>query len=1153
MDAIYGWLQGLGLDRYAAAFAEQDIDFDVLADLTEADLIELGVSFGDRKKLLRAIAGLAGSGRSDPRRGKSKQAQNSSAQATESAAEQRHLTVMFCDLVAATELSIRYDPEDLRMIVRAYQDACAGVVARLEGFVARYMGDGILVYFGFPRAHEDDAERAVRAGLEIVEAVARLRPQDDLRLQTRVGIGTGSVVVGDLIGLGSAQEIAAVGETPNLAARLQALARPDSVVVDSTTHSLTNSIFEFEELGLQNLKGISQPAGAWRALKQRKTDRRTDTMEEQDLVPFVNRSGEITLMLDRWQSARSGQGQTILLSGEAGIGKSRLLRAFAERLIEDDHMSLTFQCTPYHQNNALYPLVERLRRLAGIAGDDPPVVGLAKMRGLFRNSAIDSEDALRLFAPLLSVKTVDQEKARVTPQADMDRLLDVLLQETEAMAARKPVLMMVEDLHWIDPTSLEFLQRLSQRLGEMQLLLILTVRPEAEARMRPLFPATGLALDRLQRPACETIIRHIAQHKDFPQFLVDTIAERTDGVALFIEQLTKAVLESDAVVDLGDRYEIAGEQPALSIPTTLRGSLLARLDRHPAAREVAQIGAVIGRDFGFKMLAAISALPEEELNRALDRLVETGLLYKAGVVPKAVFRFKHALVQEMAYSSLLKKKRRRLHAEIAIFLEDRSPQITLTEPELLAHHYTEAGLPHRAITYRMKAGERAIQRSALNEAVSEIDLGLSLLPSLTDEADKRTQELYLRVAQATALRATRGTGAPETGAAWARAQTLCGNKEDKALLFRILYGRFLFHQGNADLEKARTFGESLLDLGRQLGNDGALLRGHSAIGRTAFGQGDFAEARLHLEKAIALNDPAGTSGTSTGDGGTGSTNTGGQPELPVIDLCYLSWTSFALGYPETALKQCWRSLEIAEAGAASYDLVVANGNACYLHQLRQDHNAVRRCAQNVIGMATEKGFPHWRSLGAMFQGWLKAAVGQTEEGIAIFQSALSEHRATGEVLEVCYFLGLLGEMLGRHGQVEAGLDHIAQALALVEQTGERWYEAELHRTRGSLLLQAGGIEDPAVDACFETALNLASGQQARLWELRAAVSLSRLRLSRGQTAEARQTLEPVYRWFKPEGALSKGEAPGSYGPGEDGADRRDAAELFCSLSVAAEP
>lgn len=1146
MDAIYGWLQGLGLDRYAAAFAEQDIDFDVLADLTEADLIELGVSFGDRKKLLRAIAGLAGSGTAGPRRGKAKPGQSDGQPATESAAEQRHLTVMFCDLVAATELSIRYDPEDLRMIVRAYQDACAGVVARLEGFVARYMGDGVLVYFGFPRAHEDDAERAVRAGLEIVEAVARLRPQADLRLQTRVGIGTGSVVVGDLIGLGSAQEIAAVGETPNLAARLQALARPDSVVVDSTTHSLTRSIFEFEELGLQNLKGISQPAGAWRALKQRKTDRRTDTMEEKDLVPFVNRSGEITLMLDRWQSARNGQGQTILLSGEAGIGKSRLLRAFAERLIEDDHMSLTFQCTPYHQNNALYPLVERLRRLAGIAADDPPVVGLAKMRGLFRNSAIDSEDALRLFAPLLSVKAVEQEKARVAQQADMDRLLDVLLQETDAMAARKPLLMMVEDLHWIDPTSLEFLQRLSQRLGDMRLLLILTVRPEAEAKMRPLFPATGLALDRLQRPACETIIRHIAQHKDFPQFLVDTIAERTDGVALFIEQLTKAVLESDAVVDLGDRYEIAGEQPALSIPTTLRGSLLARLDRHPAAREVAQIGSVIGRDFSFKMLAAISALPEDELNRALDRLVETGLLYKAGVVPKAVFRFKHALVQEMAYSSLLKKKRRRLHAEIAIFLEDRSPHIVVTEPELLAHHYTEAGLPHRAITYRMKAGERAIQRSALNEAVSEIDLGLSLLPSLTDEADKRTQELYLRVAQATALRATRGTGAPETGAAWARAQTLCSNKEDKALLFRILYGRFLFHQGNADLEKARTFGESLLDLGRQLGNDGALLRGHSAIGRTAFGQGDFVEARQHLEQAIALNDPAGTYSNNTG-----GNNMVGQPELPVIDLCYLSWTSFALGYPETALKQCWRSLEIAEAGAVSYDLVVANGNACYLHQLRQDHNAVRRCAQNVIGLATEKGFPHWRSLGAMFQGWLQATGGQTAEGIALFQSALSEHRATGEVLEVCYFLGLLAEMLGSNRQAEAGLDHVAQALALVEQTGERWYEAELHRTKGNLLLQAQATEDPAAETCFETALSLAARQQARLWELRAAVSLSRLRLARGQAAAARETLEPVYRWFKPGGKLPKGEVADGYGPGEDGADRRDAAELLENLAVTA--
>ncbi|NIA72173.1 AAA family ATPase [Pelagibius litoralis] len=1134
MSSLYAWLQGLGLDRYAAIFAEQDIDFDLLVDLTEADLIELGMSFGDRKKMLRAIAALireeeTGEGRTVPRQ----------------VAEQRHLTVMFCDLVGSTELSIRYDPEDLRTIVRSYQDTCAGVISRLEGFIARYMGDGVLVYFGFPRAHEDDAERAIRAGLEIVEAVGRLRPQADLQLQTRVGIGTGSVVVGDLIGLGSAQEIAAVGETPNLASRLQALANPDCVVVDNTTYSLASNAFDFEDLGPQSLKGISLPAGAWRALGQRPAERRAETLEEMDLVPFVNRSGEITLMLDRWKMAQAGQGQIILLSGEAGIGKSRLLRAFAERLDGDDHIALTFHCTPYHKNNALYPLIERLRRVAGISGDDPPVVALAKLRGLFKNSAIDSEDTARLFAPLLSLKTVAQEKASGERQADMGRLLDVLLQETEMMAQHRTVLMMVEDLHWIDPTSLEFLQRLSQRLSGLRILLILTVRPEAESQMRPLFPATGLALDRLQRPECETIIRHIAQHKNFPQVLVDTIAERTDGVALFIEQLTKAVIESDAVVDLGDRYEIAGEQPALSIPTTLRGSLLARLDRYPAAREIAQTGAVIGREFSYKMLAAISGLPDAELRRALDRLVETELLYRAGAAPNATLRFKHALVQEMAYSSLLKKKRRRLHAESAVFLEDHNPQLALSEPALLAHHYTEAGLPHRAVAYRLKAGERAIRRSAMTEAVREIDLGLDLLESLTDETDRRGLELHLRVAQATALRATRGTGAPETGAAWARAQTLCGTQGNKSLLFRILYGRFLFHQGNADLQKARIFGESLLDLGRQLDEEGALLRGHSAIGRTAFGQGDFAEARHHLEQAIALSNPARPA----------ARHEVGRPELPVLDLCYLSWTSFALGYPETALQQCWRSLEIAEGGAVSYDLVVANGNACYLHQLRQDHAAVRRCAQNVINLSTEKGFPHWRSLGVMFQGWLMAATGQSAEGIAVFQTALAEHRATGEVLEVCYFLGLLADLRGRAGAPEAGLDNIDEALDLVEQTGERWFEAELHRGRGELLLRSGGPEDPAIEACFEKALALAGRQQARLWELRAAISLGRLRLAQGRSAEARKTLEPIYRWFDPAAApgvpAAGGAEPGYYGPGEDGPDRRDAAELLDSLAIAA--
>ncbi|MGF1593912.1 MAG: AAA family ATPase [Kiloniellaceae bacterium] len=1108
MSAIYDWLQRIGLDRYAATFVEQDIDFDVLPDLTESDLIELGMSFGDRKKLQRAIAALPPFphwGASNPQKSTFEAPQT---QVIESAAERRHLTVMFCDLVGSTELSMRYEPDDLRSIVRAYQDTCAGVVARLEGYIARYMGDGVLIYFGFPRAHEDNAERAVRAALEIVEAVALLRPQMDLRLQTRVGIATGTVIVGDLVGLGAAQEFAAVGEAPNLAARLQGHAEANSVVVDSTTHRLAQSAFDFDDLGQQSLKGITLPAKAWRVLRPRELDRRAEAMKSDSLVPFVNRTGEITLMLDRWRMACNHQGQVVLLSGEAGIGKSRLLRAFVERLAGETLTAITFHCTPFHRGSALYPFVERLRRLSGLSAEDAPIVGMAKLRRLFSNSALGVDEALRLFAPLLAVKPPGQASAGGA-QTDMDHLLEVLLQETEAMAQRKPLLMIVEDLHWIDPTSLEFLQRLSQRLARLRILLVLTLRPEVETEMRPRFPATGLSLNRLQRLECETIIRNLAQQKQLPQELVDTIAERTDGVALFIEQMTKAVLESDAVVEHSDRYEITAGQPAQSIPTTLRGSLLARLDRHPAAREVAQLGAVMGREFPYRMLAAVSTLPESELRSALDRLVQSELLYQAGVPPRATYRFKHGLVQEMAYTSLLRKKRRRLHGEIAAFLEDRSPHLAVTEPELLAHHYTEADLPHRAITYRLKAGERSTLRSAMVEAAAEIELGLGLLPGLRKQIDRDALELRLRVAQATALRAIKGTSAPETGAAWARAQALCGegdntDNEHKALHYRVLYGCFLFHQGNANLLEARSFGESLLALGQQLGDDDALLRGHSAIGRTAFGQGDFAEAHRQLEQALALNDPERPGNGSAAD----------RPESPVIDLCYLSWTSFALGRPETALRQCRRSLQLAEDSEAAYDLVVANGNACYLHQLRQDRAAVADCAQNVINLATEKGYPHWRSLGVMFQGWVAATTGRPAEGIARFEDALAEHRATGEVLEVCYFLGVLAELLGRDGRVEAGLRRIAEALELVERTGERWYEAELHRGRGELLRLTAKADATAVEACFTRALELSRAQEARLWELRAATNLGRLYIDLGRNEEARAILESLCLAFE---------------------------------------
>ncbi|WP_420345988.1 AAA family ATPase [Pelagibius sp.] len=1140
MTTLYDWLQSLGLDRYAATFAEQDIDFDILADLTEDNLIELGLSFGERKKLLRAIARLSGED--------GETASASGDAVSRSGAEQRHLTVMFCDLVGSTELSIRYDPDDLRTIVRAYQDACAGVVARMEGFIARYMGDGILVYFGFPRAHEDDAERAIRAGLEIVRTVARLRPQPGLRLQTRVGIGTGSVVVGDLVGVGPAQEIAAVGETPNIAARLQALAEPDSVVVDSMTCDLTRAAFELESLGPKTLKGITLPVSAWQVSGPRNLDRQREARRTDELVPFVNRTGELNLLADRWQAAGSGQGQVVLLSGEPGIGKSRLVRAFIDSLADETLISLTYHCTAFHQNKALHPLIERMQRRAGLSEDDAPMVALAKMHEQFKNSATDAEEAVRLFAPLLSVKLAEENGASAEQQLDMERLLEFMLSETEAMAAHRPLLMVVEDLHWIDPTSLEFLQRLAQRMSGLRVLLILTLRPEAEARMRPLFPGTGLSLDRLQRPACETIIRHLVHDKDFPQDLVDTIAERTDGVALFIEQLTKAVLESNAVVDLGDRYEVAPETPATSIPTTLRGSLLARLDRYPAAREVAQMGAVIGRDFSFKMLAAISALPESDLQRALDRLVEAQLLYQAGVPPRAIYRFKHALVQEMAYSSLLKKKRRRVHAEIAAFLEDRSPHVAITEPELLAHHYAAANLPHRAVAFRLRAAERAILRSAMSEAVAEIDLGLALLPAIAETADHRALELRLRVAQATALRATMGTGAGETGAAWARALRLCEDEDDKTLLFRVLYGSFLFHQGNANLQEARNFGASLLELGADLNDDNALLRGHSAIGRTAFGQGDFSEAKDNLEKAIALNDPARS----------GSGSEIGRPESPVLDLCYLSWTSFALGYPETALAQARSALEIAEADDEAYALVVANGNACYLHQFCRDDDSVRRCADQVVSLASEMGYPHWRSLGRMFQGWLMARSGETARGIEVFREALAAHRATGEVLEVCYFLGLLAELLDSDGAPQAGIAQIDEALALVGQTGERWYEAELHRARGVLLLSAAPSEPAAAAAEFRRAVDLARSQKAHLWALRAAVSLAELHLDQGDAAAARDVLEPSYRWFETGAGLEAGDAAApdgaqraGYRRDEISIERRKAAEILKELSATA--
>jgi predicted ATPase/class 3 adenylate cyclase len=1101
---VAAWLCGLGLGQYEQAFRENDIDAEVLMDLTAEDLDGLGVaSIGHRRKLLAAIAALRGSfSATTPTTAAPAAVSGKASLAPEG--ERRQLTVMFVDLVDSTALAARLDPEEMADILRSYQSAVAGAIARFEGHVAKYMGDGVLAYFGYPRAHEDEAERAVRAGLAAVAAVHSLGSTHGETLAARVGIATGPVVVGELIGEGAAREETVVGDTPNLAARLQTLAEPGTAVISARTRELVGGLFELADLGMQILKGFPVPVRPWRVVGEGSAESRFEALHGAGLTPLVGRENEIGLLLEHWERAKEGEGQVVLLGGEPGIGKSRLVRALRGRLEDEPHTPLSHYCSPHHQTSPLYPVIGLLERAAGFAADDSAATRLDKLEALLALSSDDVTAVAPLLAAMLSLETdARYPPLDMSPHRQKERTLEELGNQVLGFAKRRPVLALYEDVHWADPTSLELLELLVDRVQGAPVLVLITFRPGFEPPWMRYAHVSALTLSRLSRRQGAAMVARLSGGKALPATVLDQIVAKTDGVPLFVEELTRTVLEANLLRDEGDHYALAGPLLPMAIPTTLQESLLARLDRLAPAREVAQVAAAIGREFSHELLAITAALPESDLQAALDDLVGSGLVFRRGTPPQATYSFKHALVQDAAYATLVRAKRQRLHARIAVAIEQHFPETVQAQPELLAHHYMEAGLAELAIDYWLRAGQAEIARSATAEAITQLTKGLELIPALPDDAARWRRELELQVALGVALMAAKGWAAPEVGLTNTRARDLCERLGDTPRLFPVLYGEWVFHVVRAELEAGRTAGEDLLRRAQEQNDAAAETIGNRIVGTAELLRGELVAARAHLERTLALYDLATHRSLAFLF----------AQDPSVAGLSVLSWGLFALGFPEQAKARSEEALTDAKELSHRNTLGYALLYGCILSQLRQDQDEARDRANALIALAAEQDSPHFLGAGIVIRGWTLGEAGDFGAGIAQIREGLAMWQATGAGFLVPYFRSLLAEVYGRSGAVKEGLDLVTEALDRVEETGERWFEAELHRMMGELMLRLPSSDPIAAEERFGHAAATARQQGAKLWELRAATRLARLWRQQGRHGEAHDLLAPLYSQF----------------------------------------
>jgi class 3 adenylate cyclase/predicted ATPase len=1099
-ESIAEWLQDLGFRQYAESFRRNAITWELLSELSDQDLRELGVSaLGHRKQLLKAIASLC-------RENGTQGTISSTAVLQRAQAERRQITVLFCDLVDSVPLSLRFDPEDLSEILSAFQSCCDGVIRRFGGYVAGFTGDGLKVFFGFPRATEHDPEQAVRAGLALAAAVGALQIRSGLTLSIRVSVATGDVVVGEVTGSAEVYERTVVGEPPNLAARLLPMGEPGSVVISDQTKNLVGRMFDYEDMGLHHLKGFPGPRQAWRVLKERRLQGRFEATRAEHLTSLIGRTGELMQLQQLWSKTKRGEGQVLLLSGEPGVGKSRLTLAFLQRLQSEAFVPLCFYGFPYYQNSSLYPIIAQLYDAARFSPEDSSDLKLEKLEGFLSELTPELRDIAPLFASLLSIPSEGRyAPLSFTPQQQKRHTLNALESHVGALARRKPVLMVFEDLQWMDPSTLEFVERLMEGLRHLPVLIVATYRSDFTPSFGRHPHAVSLAIPRLSRNDSMLLVETLLSKLRLQSAVLHQILDHSDGVPLFLEELTKASLEAtDEQKNKSGSGGSGTALPVVRVPRTLQDSLVARMDRLVAWKEIVQTAAVIGRRFSIGMLANLLPRDKGSLPEALQGLVQAEILVPLGDTPEGTYAFKHALMQEAANATLLRSERSLIHERIVRVLQERFPGTVNNEPELLAFHCSGAGLVEPAIGYWRRAAERALRQWANLEAVAHIKQALGLLATQPGSKARDSLELDLQTSLGATLTTVEGFAAPEVATAYERARALSSDSYDAAQKFSVMRGLWVYDLVRAEWSMASALAEEMLTVARGSHEAGYELEAHRALGITLAWRGDLGRGYDHLQQGYRIYNSQQHQGHAI--------RYGNDPG--VACLIHAAFVLWLLGYPERALTTMHEGLALARRVAHPFSIAQALVYLAFIHQFRGEPEPIQGITDEAKALAVEHGFAFWLAESNIMAGWARCAQKDTETGLAQLRNGIGQFLQTGARMDKPRWLAILAEASDMDNRIQETLGVISEALEVAQSTGECIFEPRLHQLKGDLLLKQGRPNAAGrVEASFHKALEKARSQQAKSWELRAATSIARFWHEGSRRRQAYDLLAPVYASF----------------------------------------